>query len=165
MRQRGEGSWETVHGVSFDTSPSMPRLFFETDSAEPLPCDFGGPSDVLVYFLSLVFATRYGSQHELSQLALQLRGAHKINLDPLAKFADRDVEEPADERELERAWQDAAPLAETLARVVAALESPDDRARELTAGTPDLLDRLRDLHRMAAWAAERGARVRMSFEL
>ena len=48
----------------------MPTLYFEVDGDEPCPIEFAGPSDVLVYFLSLVFATRYGSQHDLSKLAL-----------------------------------------------------------------------------------------------
>ena len=51
----------------------MPTLYFEVDGDEPCPVAFGGASDVLVYFLSLVFATRYGSQHDLSKLALLLR--------------------------------------------------------------------------------------------
>lgn len=120
---------------------------------------------MLVYFLSLAFSTRYGATHELSQLALLLRGERKIDLAPLTTFADRDIEVDADRRELERAWQDAAPLAETLTRVVDALDAGDQRIAELTADAPDLRDRLDDLRRMAEWAASRDARVRLSFEL
>ncbi len=43
---------------------AVARLYFETDAGEACPVEFGGPSDVLVYFLSLAFSTRYGSQHE-----------------------------------------------------------------------------------------------------
>ncbi|MEX2246847.1 MAG: hypothetical protein WEC75_09175 [Dehalococcoidia bacterium] len=143
----------------------MPRLFFETTAAEDCPHQLGGPGDVLVYFLSLAFSTRYGATHELSQLALLLRGERKIDLAPLTTFADRDIEVDADRRELERAWQDAAPLAETLTRVVDALDAGDQRIAELTADAPDLRDRLDDLRRMAEWAASRDARVRLSFEL
>jgi len=143
----------------------MPRLYFETDAAQACPIDFGGPSDVVVYFLSLAFSTRYGSIHPLSQLALLLRGEKKIDLKPITTFADRDVEEEADQRELDRVWQDAAPLAESLRAVTDALASGDARVAELTADAPDLRERLLDLQRMAAWAAERGARVRMTFEL
>ena len=143
----------------------MSQLFFETDDAKPCPIAFGGPSDVLVYFLSLAFSTRYGSQHPLSQLALLLRGEMKIDLGPLTTFADRNAEEEADERELERVWQDAAPLADTLADVTRALESPDERIAQLTEDAPDLLARLCDLHQMTVWAASRGARVRLTFEL
>jgi hypothetical protein len=143
----------------------VPRFFFETDAAEPCPVDLGGPGDVLVYFLSLAFSTRYGSLHPLSQLALLLRGDLKIDLGPLTTFADRDVEVEADQTELDRVWQDAAPLAATLAAVNAALASDDDRIAQLTEDSPDLAARLTDLQRMAEWAAARNARVRMTFEL
>jgi hypothetical protein len=141
------------------------RLYFETDAPEPCPIEFGGPSDVLVYFLSLAFSTRYGSIHPLSQLALLLRGEFKIDMAPLTTFADRDVEVEADARELERAWQEGARLAATLRGVNAALASGGARIAELTTDAPDLAERLTDLERMAAWAAERSARVRLSFEL
>ena len=143
----------------------MSRLFFETDPPEACPIGFGGPSDVLVYFLSLAFSTRYGSIHPLSQLALLLRGEMKIDLGPLTTFADRDAEVEADERELERVWQDAGPLAETLERVTAALGSGDERIAVLTEDAPDLAARLGELREMAAWAAGRGMRVRLTFEL
>ncbi len=143
----------------------MPSFFFETDAADPCPVAFGADAAVLVYFLSLAFSVRYGSQHELSRLALLLRGEYKIDLGPLTTFADRDVEVEADARELDRVWQDAAPLAATLDRVIATLEAGDERIAALIAEFPDLVDRLRDLHRMTAWAAGRGARVRMTFEL
>jgi len=143
----------------------VPRLFFETDP--PGACDtaFDGETDVLVYFLSLAFSTRYGAQHDLSRLALLLRGEKKIDLNPLTTFADRNVEVEADARELERVWQDAAPLAATLARVTEALASGDERIDALTRDTSDLLPRLRDLQRLAECARDAGARVRLSYEL
>ena len=110
----------------------MPRFYFETDPPSRARSTSAGPPDVLVYFLSLAFSTRYGSQHELSKLALLLRGEHKIDLGPLTTFADRNVEEEADARELERVWQDAAPLAETLQRVTEALAQDDERIAALT---------------------------------
>ena len=143
----------------------MAQFYFETDADEPCPVEFGGAADVLVYFLSLAFSTRYGSQHDLSKLALKLRADRKIDLGPLTTFADRNVEEEADQVELDRVWQDAGPLAETVAEVVEALEAGDACIDALTVETPDLAPRLRDLHRMTAWAAERGARVRMTFTL
>ena len=143
----------------------MPRLFFETDPADPSPLEFDGSSDVLVYFLSLAFSTRYGSLHPLSQLALLLRRELKIDLAPLTTFADRDIEEDADQVEFDRVWQDAAPLAATLAAVTTALASSDERIAELIADAPDLRARLADLQRMAERAAQRGDRVRLSFAL
>ncbi len=143
----------------------MARLYFETDGGEACPVEFGGPSDVLVYFLSLAFSTRYGSVHPLSRFALLLRGQYKINMTPLTTFASRDVEVEADQIELDRVWQDAQPLAENVRAVAAALASGDARIDELTAESPDLRARLEDLGRMVEWAAERGARVRLTFEL
>ncbi len=143
----------------------MPELYFEVDGHEPCPIAFGGPSGVLVYFLSLVFSTRYGSQHDLSKLSLLLRAEQKIDLAPLAKFYDRNAEDVADEKELERAWQDAVPLAKTLREINEALDSGDKRFIEMTAETPDLRVRLGDLQSMAEWAAERGDRVRMTYDL
>jgi len=140
-------------------------LFFETEPTAPCPHSFGGPTDVLVYFLSLAFSTRYGSLHPLSQLALLLRGEYKINLTPLTTFADRDVEVEADAVELERVWQEAGPLAETIGRVGEALRSGDERVGILTQEFPDLPARLEDLGRMACWASERGMRVRLSYDL
>jgi hypothetical protein len=158
----------TVLGVPFGPVSlpcNVPRFYFEIGATEPCPIAFGGDAGVLVYFLSLAFSTRYGAQHDLSRLALLLRGEYKIDLGPLTTFADRNVEEEADARELERVWQDAAPLVETLRRVIAVLESGVERVDALIAVTPDLTARLRDLLRMAEWAEARGARVRMSFEL
>ena len=143
----------------------MPRFFFETDSPESCPIDFAGDADVLAGFLSFAFATRYGAQHPLSALALHLRATYKIDMKPLTFFADHNAVDDADRADLDAAWQDAAPLAETLRRIVEALDSHDERIPQMTAETPDLLPRLRDLRDMAAWAAEHGARARMTFEL
>ena len=143
----------------------MTELFFETDATEACPIAFGGANDVVVHFMSLAFSTRYGALHPLSQLALLLRGEMKIALGPLTTFADRNVEEEADAIELERVWQDAAPLVESIAGVVRALDSGDERIALLTEDSPGLRDRLDDLRRMAQWAANRGARVRLTFEL
>ncbi len=143
----------------------MSRFFFETDAGEPCPTGFTAPADVLVHFLSFAFSTRYGAQHELSKLALVLRGRYKIDLEPLTTFADRDVEEEADQVELDRVWQDAAPLAAAIRRGIDVLASGDQEVDALVAVAPDLEPRLRELLAMAGWAAGRGARVRMTFEL
>jgi hypothetical protein len=143
----------------------MTQLFFETDPPGVCPIAFGGPSDVLVHFLSLAFSTRYGSLHPLSQLALLLRGEMKIDLGPITTFADRNVEEEEDRIELERVWQGAAPLAGSIRRIVEALASGDERIAVLTEDAPTLHARMEELGRMAEWAAARGARVRLSFEL
>jgi hypothetical protein len=143
----------------------VPTLYVEFDPPEPCPHAFAGDTADLVYFLSFAFSARYGATHELSRASLLLRGEFKIDLRPLLAFADREVEEPIDERELERAWQAPAPLAECCRQVVAAFDSGHAGLRELTAGFPALRDRLEELWHMAEWAAERGARVRLSYSL
>lgn len=143
----------------------MPTLHVETDPPGLCPPGFAGPTDVLVHFLSLAFATRYGSQHPLSRLALLLRGELSIDLAPLTTFADRNIEEEADAAELERVWQDAAPLAASVRAVVAALQSGDKRIAALTADFPDLGPRLADLARVVECAATHAALVRLSYDL
>ncbi|MDZ4278404.1 MAG: hypothetical protein U1B78_04625, partial [Dehalococcoidia bacterium] len=129
------------------------------------PAAFGGDTAPLVYFLSFAFAGRYGAQHELTKASMLLRGGeHKIDLKPLLTFADRDAEEEADRRELDRVWQDAGPLAECCRRAVEAIDA-DPAARELLAEFPTLRDRLEELGRIASWAAERGSRVRLTYTM
>ena len=143
----------------------MPVLFVDFDPPGPCPHAFTGDTSDVVYFLSFAFSARYGSTHELSRASLLLRGEFKIDLRPLLTFAGREAEDAADKRELERVWQEAAPLAECCRQVVAALDSGHTRLRELTAGFLDLRDRLDELARMAQWAAKRGVKVRLTFEL
>ena len=143
----------------------MSRLFFESDPDDAAAAEFGGSTDSLVAFLSFGFAARYGAQHDLTRLALLLRG-DKIDLQPLLTFADRNVEDPADQRELDRVWQPAGQLAVTIDAVVEAIDADTDgRIAALIAGTPDLPERLRELGAMARAAANRDARVRLTFEL
>lgn len=119
----------------------------------------------LVYFLSFAHAARYGSQHELTKAALLMRGGeHKLDLKPLLTFADRNAEEPMDRRDLERAWQDAGPLAECCRSVVASIDA-DSAIRELLAEFPTLRDLLAELSRIAAAAGQQGRRLRLTFAL
>jgi hypothetical protein len=141
------------------------RFFVETDAAEACPLDFDGDPDVVLFFASWAYTVQFGGMHELAQAALHLQRRHRIKLRALTRYADRHIEDPGDEQELERAWQAAAELAETCRAVVAALESGDERLDELTAGYEALAPRLRELAGIAEWAAERGARVRLSFDM
>ena len=143
----------------------MPTLHVEFDPPGEPPDSFGDDTSPLVYFLSFAFAARYGAQHELARAALLLRGGdHQIDLKPLLTFADRAVDDPADRRELERVWQDAAPLADCCRRAVAAIDD-DPAIREQLREFPTLRDRIEELGRMAAWAAEREARVRLTYTM
>jgi hypothetical protein len=143
----------------------MPTLYVELDPPAGDAGAFGGDTAPLVYFLSFAFAARYGAQHELTKAALLMRGGeHKIDLKPLLTFADRDAEDPIDQRELARVWQDAAPLAECCRAVVAAIDG-DAAIREQLVEFPTLRHRLDELGRIASQAAERGAKVRLTFEM
>jgi hypothetical protein len=126
---------------------------------------FAADSSDLVYFLSWAFSQRYGANHELSIAALILRGEYKVDLSPLLTFADRTVEDPADAEALERAWQDPGPLAETCRAVVAALAGGERRLADLQEDYPSLRSNIEELAEIAAWAAERGARVRVTYVL
>jgi hypothetical protein len=143
----------------------MPRLIVELDPTSDAPLTFSKDTAPLVYFLSFAYAARYGSQHELTKAALLLRGGeHKLDLKPLLTFADRDAEEPIDKRDLERTWQDAAPLAECCRAVVAAIDA-EAGIRELLAEFPTLQDLIDELGRIATAAAVEGRRIRLTYEM
>ncbi len=141
------------------------RFFIETDGAEPCPLDFEGNPDVVLFFASWAYTVQFGGMHDLAQAALHLQRKHKIKLRALLRYADRDVEDDADAQELERAWQPGAELAECCEAIVTALESGDERLRELTQGYEELVPRLRELRAIAQWAAEHASRIRMSFDM
>jgi hypothetical protein len=144
----------------------MPRVVIDYD---PPPHDggrqFSADTSNLVFFLSWAFSQRYGANHELSMAALILRGEFKIDLSPLLTFADRNVEDPADAEALERAWQDPEPLAETCLAVVAALAGGERRLADLQEDYPGLRSNIEELAEIAGWAAERGARIRVTYVL
>jgi hypothetical protein len=140
-------------------------LIVELDPPGDTPSAFSVDTAPLVYFLSFAYAARYGSQHELTKAALLLRGGeHKLDLKPLLTFADRDAEEPIDKRDLERAWQDAAPLAECCRAVVAAIDA-DASIREHLAEFPTLRDLIEELGQIAEDAAAAGRRIRLTYEM
>ncbi len=143
----------------------MPRIILDFDPPQLDAPQFASNSGDLVFFLSWAFSTRYGANHEMSIAAMVLRGEFKIDLLPLLTFADRKVEDPADEDALDRAWQDAAPLAECCERVHEALGSDEKRLAELRGVYPALRENIRALGENAAWAAGRDARIRVTYEL
>jgi hypothetical protein len=143
----------------------MPHIVVDFDPPQPDAPAFATDTSDLVYFLSWAFSARYGANHEMSVASLVLRGEFKIDLKPLLTFADRDVEEPADAEALELAWQDAAPLAETCSAVATALASGERRLATLQDEYPDLRDNIAELGEIAAWAAAREARLRVTYLL
>jgi hypothetical protein len=143
----------------------VPHIVLDFDPEQPDAPTFASDTGDLVFFLSWAFSTRYGASHELSIAATLLRSEFKLDLQPLLTFADRDVEDPADEEALQRAWQDAAPLAECCERVQEALGSDEKRLAELRDDYPYLRENVRELGGIAAWAADKGARIRVTYEL
>jgi hypothetical protein len=143
----------------------LPRIVLDFDPAPEQPPEFEGDSSDLVYFLSWAFSARYGANHELSVASLVLRGEFKIDLRPLLTFADREAEEPADEEALERAWQDAEPLADCCAQATAALNSDDPKLRALQEDYPNLRANIAELERLARWAMQQDLRIRVTYVL
>ncbi len=146
------------------TQPTPTALIVETTAAEGCPIDFLGDSADVVYFLSFAHSERYGSDHPLAKAAAFLKRQLRLNLSPLLTFGDAGAESPDEERALESLWQEARPLAECARQVAEALEGTPE-LRELTSDFPELPERLRELAAMAAWAAERGAKVRLTYAL
>jgi hypothetical protein len=143
----------------------MPRIVLDFDPPQAEAPEFASDTSDLVYFLSWAFSARYGGNHEMSVASLILRGEFRIDLHPLLTFADRQVEELADAEMLERAWQDAATLADCCEAVVRALESGEKRLDSLQEEYPALRENIGELGRIARWASEHGLRMRITFEL
>lgn len=148
--------------MSAQASPTT--LIVETTAEEPCPIEFLGETSDIVYFISMAHTERYGADHPLSKAAAILKRQLRVKMGPLLNFADARTEDPEEEAMLERLWQEAAPLAETARSVAEAVEGTP-QLRELTAAFPELPDRLRELSDIAAWAAERGAKVRLTYVL
>src|SRR3954467_7695029 len=104
----------------------MPRIVLDFDPEQPDAPQFHHDTADLVYFLSMAFAARFGASHELAEASLVLKNTHKVDMPPLIRYADREIEEPSDESLLENAWQGAAPLAASARQAVQALTSDDE---------------------------------------
>jgi hypothetical protein len=141
------------------------RFFVEFDTDEACPFDFTDDPVIVLFFASWAYSAEFGGQHELALAALHLRRTRKVNLRPILKYADRNVESEADRLELERSWQPAEDLAACAREVAEHWEQPDETLAPLVAGYEHLAPRLRELAAMCDWAAARGAHVRMSFDL
>ena len=126
--------------------------------------DFQGDTSPLVYLMSFAVAERFGAQHELADAAALLKRQLKVNMGPLLRFGNAEPETPGDFDELESLWQEAAPLAESASQTASAL-ADNEKLREYTSDYPGLADRLQELARLATWAAERDAKVRLTYLL
>ena len=143
------------------SEPAATALIVEITAEDDCPLEFFGDSADIVYFISFAHSERYGSSHPLSK-ATRILKRLRINLVPLLTFADARTESAAEEQALETMWQDPAPLAECARRVAQEIEATE-QLRELAADLPELPDRLRELASMADWAAERGAKIRLTY--
>ncbi len=146
------------------TQPAPTTLIVETTADDECPIDFLGDTADLVYFISFAHSERYGADHPLARAAAVLKRRLRIDLSPLLTFGDARTEGAEEDRALEQLWQDAAPLARCARGVAKAIEGTPG-LRELTADFSELPERLKELSDMAAWAAERGARVRLTYVL
>jgi hypothetical protein len=143
----------------------VPRVIVDFDPALPDAPGFKSETSDLVFFLSWAFSARYGASHELALASLVLKTEFHVDLGPLLSFADRHTADEDDEKLLDEAWQDAAPLAACCSEVVRALDSDVRRLTEVRAEYPDLRRNIDELRQIAAWAAERSCRVRLTYEL
>lgn len=143
----------------------MPRIVLDVDPALTPPPSFEDDTAELVYFLSWAFSARYGADHELSHFSMLLRGEYGIDLRPLLTFADREIEMDADAEMLDRAWQEAGPLAETCARVARTMALDDSRIVSIREQYPALRGLIEQLAAIADRAASHSARIRITFEM
>ena len=146
--------------MSAQASPTT--LIVETSAAEPCPVDFLGDTADIVYFISMAHTERYGADHPLAKAAAILKRRLRVNMAPLLKFADARTDDATEEQMLESLWQDAEPLSQAARSVAEAIEGTPE-LRELTGAFPELPERLRELSDIAFWAAERGAKVRLTY--
>ena len=142
----------------------MPTLYVESDATEPGPFRLQDDGEALLALISFGVAEPLGGQHPLTEFVRRLKREHKVDVAALLTFYDRKVEDAEDESRLEAAWQPAAGLRDCLDSVAAAL-SADSALASYLAETPEVPAQLLQLRGMAAWAAARGARIRISFLL
>ena len=124
-----------------------------------------GDGAALVAFMSFAAVRGFGARHPL--IALSERVADLgVRLGPLTTFYERGPEDAEDEANLERAWQDAAPLAASLGTLVAAL-AEDERAVVFVrrAGAETLAAEAAALRAIAERAGRAKQRVRLTYEL
>ncbi len=147
------------------------RFFVEFDPApdEPCPVVFADDPVIILFFQSWAYSLEFGGTHELAQAAQYLKTKRKLDLRPLMKYADRDIETPNDQREMDRSWQPAGDIASCARAVAEAWTAPDDTLAPLIQGYAHLAPRLLELASMCDWHVARvapdEARVRMTFLL
>ena len=142
--------------------PSPTTLIVETAAGEPCPIEFLGDTSDIVYFISMAHTERYGADHPLAKAAAILKRQLRVKMGPLLNFADARTQDEEEEQMLERLWQEGEPLSQAARSVAEAIEG-SPQLQQLTSAFPELPERLRELSDIAAWAAERGAKVRLTY--
>jgi len=142
--------------------PGPTTLIVETTADEPCPIEFLGDTADIVYFISMAHTERYGAAHPLAKAAAILKRQLRVKMGPLLNFADARTQDSEEEQMLERLWQEGEPLSQAARSVAEAIEGTP-RLLDLTSAFPELPERLRELSDIAAWAAERSAKVRLTY--
>ncbi len=124
-----------------------------------------GEGVTLVAFMSFAAVRGFGARHPLIALAERVADLG-VRLGPLTTFYERHPEDAEDEANLERAWQEALPLATSLEALVAAL-ADDERAATFVrrADAATLPEEARALLAVAERAGRAKRRVRLTYEL
>ncbi len=124
-----------------------------------------GDGATLVAFMSFAAVRGFGARHPLIALADRVAELG-VRLGPLTTFYERGAEDSEDEANLERAWQDGAPLASSLAALAAALAG-DERAALFVqrAGAESLAGEAAALEAIAERAERAKRRVRLTYDL
>lgn len=143
----------------------MTQLIVETTAEEEYPIRLTADGDQLLYFMSFAAMERTGAEHELAEAAGILKRRFRISLAPLLAFTHAEPENEADRRALERAWQDAEPLADACWLVADALASGNERLIQIVSAYPNLRTQMEELAQIADWAAARQAKVRLIYTL
>jgi hypothetical protein len=141
------------------------RLTIEVEGSGPCPAlpDDGA---ALIAFMSFAVSRGFGATHPLLALADRLHDEHHVRLGPLTTFYEGDPEDSEDREKLEMAWQDAAPLRESLDALATALESDEQVALFARRGNAEgLAAQARAASDEVAEAERAGRRVRLVYAL
>jgi hypothetical protein len=141
----------------------MTRFYAETDLEIGLALT--EPTDQLAYFLSFAVAERYGAQHDLARAANLIKIRHKVDMNPLLNFVDRNVEGPQERKAFtETSWQDPERLARTIRATLDAI-ADDEKVAAYLSDYSEVVPKLEELWELCLSALEGGCRVRLSFDL
>lgn len=124
-----------------------------------------GEGATLVAFMSFAAVRGFGARHPLIALADLLSNVG-VRLGPLTTFYEQQPDDAEDEANLERAWQDAVPLAKSLEGIIVALDS-DERTGTFVrrADAEGLRDEAVALRKIVESAARAKRRIRLTYEL